>query len=53
MAQYKYSVGDRLRVLWEDAVCDAAVITVNLRDVGDGVYSFLLIPLSYLQNFHR
>ena len=29
MAQYKYSVGDRVRVLWEDALCDGGVTKVH------------------------
>ena len=29
MAQYKYSVGDRVRVLWEDALCDGGVSKVH------------------------
>ena len=50
MAQHKYSVGDRLRVLWDDAVCDAAVVTVHLRGVVDGVHYFLL---SYPNSIRR
>ena len=29
MAQHKYSVGDRVRVLWEDALCDGGVTKVH------------------------
>ena len=39
MAQYKYSVGDRVRVVWEDAVYDAAVITVHANNAVDVVYA--------------
>ena len=39
MAQYKYSVGDRVQVLWEDAVYHAAVITVHGNGAVDVVYT--------------
>ena len=39
MAQHKYSVGDRVRVLWEDAVYGAAVITVHGNGAVDVVYT--------------
>ena len=29
MAQYKYAVGDRVRVLWEDTLCDGGVTKVH------------------------
>ena len=39
MAQYKYSVGDQIRVLWEDAMYHAAVITVHGNGAVDVVYT--------------
>ena len=38
MAQHKYSVGDRVRVLWEDAVYSAAVTKVHDNRAVDVVY---------------
>ena len=39
MAQHKYSVGDRVRVLWKDAVYDAAVIKVHANRSVDVAYT--------------
>ena len=39
MAQHKYSVGDRVRVLWKDVVYNAAVLTVHDNGAVDVVYA--------------
>ena len=40
MAQYKYSVGDRVRVVWQGFVdADATVIKVHLSNAVDVVYA--------------
>ena len=39
MAHCKYSVGDRVRVLWEDAMYNAAVITAHDNGAVDVVYT--------------
>ena len=39
MVHFKYSVGDRVSVVWDDAVFDATVIKVHLSNAVDVVYT--------------